>query len=177
MEPVQVRRVERKDPMGNIMGMAQTGLGNTMTGMQVGKGISKAIPWVKSKFATPGTESGGTESAAGGGEGWAAAGPIALGAASGYFQMKANNDYQKKGDKAGNAPYAEKEGPESEGRDASRWGMEAINRRGDKMASERLDPREILSARNSVRDLPLSEPDKINIGNKLSEMLKFIKIG
>jgi len=53
--------------------------------------------------------------------------------------------------------------------------METIQRRGDNMTS--LDPKEILSARNSVKDLPLSEPDKINIGNKLSEMLKFIKIG
>jgi len=163
--------------METMMGAAQTGVGSTMTGIQVGKGISEGVSWWNSRPQT--VEYKGIlpeeQGAAGGGEGWSSAGPIALGAGSMAFQTKANADYQQKGERSGNARYAEKQGPESENKTAFQYGYGAIERRGKSMKN--LDPKEILSARESVKDLPLSEPDKINIGNKLSEMLKFIKIG
>lgn len=176
---MQVKRPERKDPMGSLLGQAQTGMGWYGVGKAATPYVGKAISWGKGLGGGQTVEYNGIlpeEQAAAGsgsGDGMAAAGPIAVGTAGMYFGAKAEGDYRMKGEKAGNAPYSSRgSGPSIK---APSWNYETINRRMEN-PRDQLNPKEILDARKSVKDLPLSEPDKINIGKQLSQMLNFIKI-
>jgi hypothetical protein len=166
MEIMQVNMPEKKKP--NLLGTAQTGMGWYGVGKAVGP---KAISWGKGLFS--GSEAGGGAAAGSGETTMAMAGPLAVGTAGMAFGAKAEGDYIKKGESSGNAKYSSRgTGPNIK---APTYNYDTINRRMNS-SPEQLNPREILDARNSVKDLPLSEPDKIQIGKQLSKMLDFIKI-
>jgi hypothetical protein len=159
MEIMQVNMPEKKQT--NLLGTAQTGLGWYGAGKAAGPTLGKGVAWGKNLLSGSGSS-----------EGMTAAGPIAVGTAGMALGMQSRGDVIKKGESAGNYKYDSPSGPDIK---APTYSYDTISRRMDS-PREQLNPKEILDARKSVKDLPLSEPDKINIGKQLSQMLNFIKI-
>jgi hypothetical protein len=89
------------------------------------------------------------------------------------FGMVAQNDYNMKGDKAGNAKYANQKGT-GPGLKAPGWGYETISRNLDSL--KELDPAKIMEARNNVDYMPLDEREKSGMRKKLTDALNFSKI-
>lgn len=167
MEIMKVNMPEKKS--SNLLGTAQTGLGWYGVGKAAGPTLGKGINWGKGVFS-------GSESGASGGvdtaTGSEAIGPMGVGTAGMALGMKSRGDVIMKGEKAGNYKYDSPTGPDLK---APTYNYDTISRRMES-PREQLNPKEILDARRSVKDLPLSEPDKLNIGKQLSQMLNFIKI-
>jgi hypothetical protein len=138
---------------------------------------------------------GQTAETAAGSEGfWATqAGPIGIGTAGMAFGAKAEGDYIKGRDSAGNAPYSSKGRPSLNAdyslsgsykgkglslQDTNPYSYDAISRRMN--AKKDLDPTKIMDVRKSLIDLDLPDADKASISKKLTEafnLSKLIKIG
>ena len=136
---------------------------------------SAAAPTSAAPTVSAGGASGGA--AAGSEYGIATLGPAAMAGAAGAFQIKANNDYQRRGEKSGNAPYAMKYGPAIQGsmtEGPGSWNSESIARRMG--AKEGFKSSDLVDASKSVEVLPLSRADKDNILGKLGEAFNISKL-
>ena len=197
---------QRAKPLNNLINMAQTGndmyqggstigkfggwLGDLFGGGEAAAGAtttaapsaapvvaapSAAAPTVAAPTVSAGGASGGA--AAGSEYGIATLGPAAMAGAAGAFQVKANNDYQRRGEKSGNAPYAMKNGPAIQGsmtEGPGSWNSESIARRMG--AKEGFKSSDLVDASKSVEVLPLSRADKDNILGKLGEAFNISKL-
>ena len=198
---------QRANPLNNMMNMAQTGnnmyqggqtigkfggwLGDLFGGGEVASGATPtttaptvAAPSAAAPTSAAPTSAGGTSggaatggTVAGSEYGIATLGPAAMAGAAGAFQIKANNDYQRRGEKSGNAPYAMRNGPAIQGSMTDKpgsWNSESIARRMG--AKEGFKSSDLVDASKSVEVLPLSRADKDNILGKLGEAFNISKL-
>jgi len=191
---------QRANPLNNLINMAQTGndmyqggstigkfggwLGDLFGGGEAAAGAAPTTtaPTVATPSAAAPTVSAPTVSATGGTAagseyGIATLGPAAMAGAAGAFQIKANNDYQRRGEKSGNAPYAMRNGPAIQGsmtEGPGSWNSESIARRMG--AKEGFKSSDLVDASKSVEVLPLSRADKDNILGKLGEAFNISKL-
>jgi len=136
---------------------------------------TSAAPTVSTGGASGGAATGGT--AAGSEYGMGAVAPIAVGAGSMAFGVKAQGDYINKGERAGNAPYASRNGPQISvdmTKGPGSWNSESIARRMG--AKEGFKSSDLVDASKSVEVLPLSRSDKDNILGKLGEAFNISKL-
>jgi len=156
-----------------------TGAGTTAGGYSLGAGSSytpyagpSSLEYTGASYAAPevgkGVSTGGAASS--GESAFSAAGPVAVGAGSMGFGAKSQFDFNAKGDKAGNAPYASKDMNPT-----LHWGSENLTKRMD-MFNEAKDPSKWMDAKKTTELLSLGRDDKDSILNKLGQAFNLSQI-
>lgn len=197
MEPIQVYIPQRKSTLSKAFDMGTTGLGMYNLGKGIGgifgggeaaagtapqlgatKPLGLGVESTYQPYEGPEylVDPGAKEAAASGSDTFGAiAAPVAVGTAGMALGAKSQGDYQMKGNRAGNAKYAEKDGLESENRQtANWWNSDTVSRRMD--LKKQFNPKEITDLLPEVERLPLSRSDKDSIIGKLGEGLRLSKI-
>jgi hypothetical protein len=150
----------------------------------VTEGMSGSLDpsYAGSSYTAPEVSTGGGNAAAGAGLDWgagetamSAAGPIGVGVGGMAFGAIADNDYRMKGDKAGNAPYANRGGP-SLNAGPNEWGMDTISRKLSAKNVEPMNPFNFTDLRKTIEVMPLADIDKSNMLGKLTQMANLSKL-